>query len=392
MRAQRRSEMKGSPRWWTRGGAWGAMVVLVCLFLSPLPPLGGTDQGDPAAVPVEFPHTLQTAALPVPQAFPTPTNARSWYQRPLVLALFSIAGFTLLAGYLQWRTAALGRARRRLQHMLTARSAKVREQNKKLEDYNRELVETNRRLRETVEEKSRLLGVATHDLKNPLFGMRALSEIVLETEPLSDRARRKVDLIRESAQETLELINDLMASAASTAEGALEPEPVDVGALTEWVVHSFLPQAHRKDQMLHCTVPDAPCVVAGDRRKLREAMNNLVSNALKYSAPRESVHVSVEQHNRHVVVSVSDHGPGLSSRDQEQLFAPFQRLTPDPTGDEGSSGLGLYIVKQIVDLHEGRVEVDSTLGDGSTFSLHLPIMAGDPASEEARSADAAAGG
>ncbi|MFP4228793.1 MAG: sensor histidine kinase, partial [Salinivenus sp.] len=252
--------------------------------------------------------------------------------------------------------------------------AEVRRQNRQLEAYNRELIRTNRRLRELAEERSRLLGMAVHDLKNPLFGVRALSEIVLETESLSDRARRKLDLIRQSAQETLELINDLMDSASEVLEGRLHQEPVDLNVLARQGVRSFLPQAERKEQTIHCSVPEHPCVVNGDRQKLREAVNNLVSNALKYSPPGTSVDVTVAQDEGQVRIAVTDQGPGLSAHDQRRLFAPFQRLGPEPTGNEVSSGLGLYIVKQITDLHGGEVEVDTGLGEGSTFTLVFPAL------------------
>ena len=312
-------------------------------------------------------------------------EATAWYRSPVAVGVYAVAGLILLVGYLQWKIAILTRTRRRLEGLLSDRTAEVHRQNRQLETFNRELILTNRRLRETLEEKSRLLGVATHDLKNPLFGMRALAEILLERESLSDHGRRKVDLIRTSAQETLDQINGLMDSAASTA-GQIEEEPVDVSALAGWVVHSFEPQAQRKDQTLRCTVPDFSCVVTGDREKLREAMTNLVSNALKYAPPGTVVDVTVTQDDGAVKFAVSDEGPGLSSRDQERLFAPFQRLTPKPTGDEGTSGLGLYIVKQIVALHDGDVEVDTTLGEGSTFALVLPRLDADELPEEGNEA------
>ena len=327
-------------------------------------------------------HALVSSApgTTAPPAAPQAEEG-SWYLSPVAVGIYAVVGLFLLVGYLQWRIAILTRTRRRLEYILSDRTAEVHRQNRQLETYNRELIRTNRRLRETLEENSRLLGVATHDLKNPLFGMRALAEILLERETLSDQARRKVDLIRTSAQETLEQINGLMDSAASTA-GLTEPEPVDVSSLARWVVSSFEPQAQRKDQALQWTVSDAPCVVAGDRGKLREAMINLLSNALKYAPPGTSVGVTVTQDNGTVKFSVSDEGPGLSSRDQERLFAPFQRLTPKPTGDEGTSGLGLYIVKQIVSLHNGDVEVDTVLGEGSTFTLVLPRLDADVRSEK----------
>ncbi len=319
------------------------------------------------------PVLFASAEGPTAPAAPPQADAEAWYRSPVAVGVYAVVGLFLLVGYLQWRIAILTRTRKRLEDVLSDRTAEVHLQNRQLETYNRELIHTNKRLRETLEEKSRLLGVATHDLKNPLFGMRALAEILLERESLSERARRKIDLIRTSAQETLEQIDGLMESAASTA-GYVEDEPVNVSALAGWVVNSFEPQAQRKDQTLRCTVPDVPCIVAGDRGKLREAMINLISNALKYAPPGTSVDVTVTHADRTVRFSVSDQGPGLSMRDQERLFAPFRRLTPKPTGDEGTSGLGLYIVKQIVSLHNGDVEVDTALGEGSTFTLVLPSL------------------
>jgi len=174
--------------------------------------------------------------------------------------------------------------------------------------------------------------VAAHDLKNPLFGIRALSEIVLENEDLSQQAERKLNLIRESAEDSLHLIDELLASAASSGQAGLDVEPVDVTALVQWIVRSFEPQAERKGQALHCSVPESACVVDGDKRKLQEAIANLVSNALKYSPPGETVDVFVRRRNGTVEVAVEDDGPGLSDMDRERMFAPFQRLGPTPTG------------------------------------------------------------
>jgi signal transduction histidine kinase len=324
---------------------------------------------------------LPGAAPPVQAVADAPLP---WYRTPWAVAgaLLALAGvlFLLVKG----RTAYLEQRQEQLERRVAEQTREVQEQKHQVEAYNRELVRTNKVLRRTVEEKSQLLGMAAHDLKNPLFGIRALSEIVLESGELSARNERKVALIRASAHETLDLIDDLLASAASSAAGEPERRPVDVATLTRWVEQSFQPQAERKGQTLRCAVPaEAPCVVEGDKGKLREALGNLVSNALKYSPPDEAVTVAVRRGDDTVRVSVQDDGPGLSEADQKRMFAPFQRLTPEPTGDEGSSGLGLYIVKQIARMHDGRVEVDTAPGEGSTFTLVLPAASieADPVPE-----------
>jgi len=300
-----------------------------------------------------------------------------------LMASIVLAGLVLaiVVGLFYWRNEHLERTRERLKRQVAERTEEVERQKHQLMVYNRELLRTNEQLRQAVEEKSKLLGVAAHDLKNPLFGIRALSEIVLENEEVGARLSRKLTLIRASADEAMALIDDLLSSAA--AQTRVDAEPVEVGALAQWVVHSFEPHAERKEQVLHCSVADAACVVNGDKQKLREAIANLVSNALKYSPHGAAVHVSVYEEAGSVTVEVADAGPGLSESDQKRMFAAFQRLTPTPTGGESSSGLGLYIVKQVVDLHDGDIEVDSTPGAGSTFRIAFPAAEGDAASVSA---------
>jgi len=301
-----------------------------------------------------------------------------WYRTIWAYAAYAFLTGGLVFGVVQWRSAQLEHRAEALEKVIARRTAEVKEQARQLEVYNTELVRSNEVLQETVEQKSKLLGVAAHDLKNPLFGIRALSEVLLERGDVDDNAKRKLDLIRSSADETLTLINDLLASAASSAQAQAEMEMIDAGALAEWVAHSFQHQAERKEQRLTAAVPSEPCIVEADKRKLREAMNNLISNAIKYSPHGAPILVRVDRSDDEIHFSVEDQGPGLSVEDQHRLFAPFQRLTPEPTGDEGSSGLGLYIVKQIAELHDGDVDVETSLGEGSTFTLIIPAASAGP--------------
>ncbi|MEF8940617.1 MAG: HAMP domain-containing sensor histidine kinase, partial [Salinivenus sp.] len=298
-----------------------------------------------------------------------------WHRSPWALGAVGVGAAGLMVLLVRWRTKALERRRKELEETVAERTREGQRRKRQLEVYNRELLRTNEALRKTIEEKSRLLGVAAHDLKNPLFGIRALSEILLETGGLPEKGERKLTLIRDSADDTLRLIEDLLATAATSERTERAHQAVDLAALAQWVVRSFDPQADWKDQVLSCDVQtDAPCVVEGDKRKLREAVANLVSNALKYSPPGAEVEVHVDRRDDQVQVAVVDSGPGLSETDQQRLFAPFQRLSAEPTGGEGSSGLGLYIVKQIIDMHEGSVDVVTELGEGSTFTLLLPAI------------------
>ena len=327
-------------------------------------------------------RTVQSPSSPVqsPEGAASSPDATPWYRTPWAYVGYGVGATGLVVLLVRWRTAYLERRRQELEDVVAERTREVQHQAQQLEAYNRELLRTNEILRQTVEEKSRLLGMAAHDLKNPLFGIRALAEIVLETEALSDKTERKLTLIRDSANESIGLIDDLLSMAANAAQRESDCQDVDLAALSQWVVRSFDPQAERKQQDLSCVLlADEPCVVEGDKRKLREAISNLVSNALKYSPPGEDVTVRVDRRDDAVHVAVEDEGPGLTEKDQQRMFVPFQRLSAEPTGDEGSSGLGLYIVKQIVETHDGEVEVDSVPGEGSTFTLVLPATAPDGA-------------
>ncbi len=301
-----------------------------------------------------------------------------WYRTVWAYAAYALLMGGIVFGAVQLRSAQLEWRARELEQVIADRTAEVKQQARQLEVFNTELVRSNEVLQETVEEKSKLLGVAAHDLKNPLFGIRALSEVLIEREDVGERAERKLHLIRESAEETLTLINNLLNSAASSAHAQTEMEMIDAAALAEWVTQSFQLQADRKGQTLTCSVPSSACMVEADKRKLREAMNNLISNAIKYSPHDAPIEVIVDRDDHEISFSVRDEGPGLSPEDQKRLFTPFQRLTPEPTGDEGSSGLGLYIVQQIAYLHDGDVMVETELGEGSTFTLILPAASAGP--------------
>ncbi len=296
-----------------------------------------------------------------------------WYRTTWAYLLYIILGAAALSGIVWWRSAHLQARARRLEQLVDERTAEVQEQAEQLELYNRALQQSNRELNEALEEKSELLGVAAHDLKNPLFGIRGLAEVLLDDADLDESDHRKIKLIHESADETLTLINNLLDSAAaSSGQVNLDLQPLDLCEVAQWVVRRFEPQAERKDQELSFSATEADCTVNADEEKLRESMSNLVSNAVKYAPLESTIEVEVRRVNGEVQFLVHDEGPGLSPQEQENLFAPFQRLSPEPTGGESSSGLGLYIVKQLVDLQDGRVAVESEKGEGSTFMFALP--------------------
>lgn len=283
----------------------------------------------------------------------------------------------LLVVAVGWSVRRLMQRNERLEQLVEQRTAHIRLQARQLARYNAELIRSNKMLQETMDEKSKVLGVAAHDLKNSVFGIRALTEIMLEEDPATEGMARRLSLVHNSAEEAMELISNLLSSAASSVHGQLDKHVVDAGAMTEVIAHSFAEQAKRKGQTITCTMSASDIFVEGDEDRLREAINNLVSNAVKYAPLDSRIRLNVTATESDVYIAVSDEGPGLSDHEQKGLFTPFKRLSPEPTGNEGSSGLGLYIVKQIVERHDGAIKVNSTKGEGSTFTLILPRVEPD---------------
>jgi signal transduction histidine kinase len=222
-----------------------------------------------------------------------------------------------------------------------------------------------------------------HDVKSPLLAIRRLSERLLEnSDSLSEKERRRLELIHASAEEASTSLEEFNLSSTLNAEASDDhaPEPVDVAQLAEEIVGSFRAHAECKSQTLRVDADDrADCTVLGDPLQLREAMNNLVSNALKFSPSGSTIEVQVRRSQDTVRFSVTDPGPGLSEREQDRLFEPLCNVGPDPTDGEDSTGVGLYIARRIVEEHEGTVEVESEKGTGSTFRFTLPA-ASSPAS------------
>ena len=219
---------------------------------------------------------------------------------------------------------------------------------------------------------SRQLSAVLHELKNPILAIERLSDILLEEEKLSNDTKRKIELIYTSAKEASGYLEEMDFSSPPVLVDNFTFEPVDVVDLAEQVVESFQPHAEYKNQELRRADFAESAVVVGDEVRLQEAMKNLVNNALKYSPHGETVEVWVTRSEETVRFSVSDSGPGLEEDDLDRLFKPFQRLAQQPTDGEVSLGLGLYLVKEIIGRHEGEVDVETTRGEGSTFTLILP--------------------
>jgi signal transduction histidine kinase len=170
------------------------------------------------------------------------------------------------------------------------------------------------------------------------------------------------------------MVDTLIADAMIDAlDITIRHEPVEIVELVEEVIEAGQPLAEKKKQVIRISRPPS-FVINGDTDRLREAIDNIVGNAIKYTPIGGKIDVEVASVGGEALIRVRDNGPGLSPEDQGRLFGRFQRLSAKPTGGESSTGLGLSIAKQIIDLHGGRITAESGgAGKGTTFAIMLPL-------------------
>jgi signal transduction histidine kinase len=171
----------------------------------------------------------------------------------------------------------------------------------------------------------------------------------------------------------VEMVQNLLdANRIERGEMKLNLAPTELGAAVNQVVETQRSHATVKQQTIHLETETTPVVVMVDPGVALQVMENLVSNAVKYSPPGKAIFVRLKKQAQGVRVEVQDEGPGLSAEDQKKLFGKFARLSAKPTGGEHSTGLGLSIVKKMVEAMNGKVWCESELGRGATFIVEFP--------------------
>jgi signal transduction histidine kinase len=253
-----------------------------------------------------------------------------------------------------------------------------------LEQTNKRLEEANEQLRLLDAEKSDLLGIVAHDLKNPLAGiMLGASTLKHKSQTITtERLTSIATNILLSSERMVNLINNLLdLNALERGALTLQPTRLNLAQLVEMMYEQHTEYASTKSITLTLQMPVQQALIYADRNAILQVIDNLLSNAIKYSPLNTTVvlllHQTVisqapEQHE--VVLSVKDQGPGLTAEDQQRLFTKFVRLSARPTGGEQSSGLGLSIAKKLVDAMHGRIWCESDYGNGATFLVAFPLV------------------
>ncbi len=238
-----------------------------------------------------------------------------------------------------------------------------------------ELKLARERLREMNDEKNEFMGIAAHDLRNPLSAIKGYSEMVIEDaqalphHDIEEHGRKILD----TAARMAEMVQNLLdANRIERGEMQVNLVPTELAAVLSAVVETQRPRAAAKQQTIHLEGVPGPVSVLADPTIVVQVLENLVSNAVKYSPPGKNIWISLRQEPGGVGCEVRDEGPGLSAEDQKKLFGKFARLSAKPTGGEHSTGLGLSIVKKMVEAMNGRVWCESELGKGATFVVQFP--------------------
>lgn len=289
------------------------------------------------------------------------------------LAICLIATLAVGAGIYRTVTWYQGRLERRYREL--------EEKNREIDSQRRRLERQSGELTALLREKDEFYSIVAHDLKAPLIGIGGLARLLREGEMTAGEARESVDLIIRSATDMTRLVKNLLDIHSIDAAPEFKAEAFDLCELVRAAAESFSFQARSKRIDLLVQLPaEAICIAAG-RNWMETVVNNLLSNAIKFSGEQSAVTVAATRAGERVRLTVRDQGPGIAAEEQDRLFQRFSRLSTRATGGESSTGLGLYIVRQVVEQLGGTVVCESTPGHGATFIVDLPATSCAPPAE-----------
>jgi signal transduction histidine kinase len=287
------------------------------------------------------------------------------FRRVLVLCILMALLLAALLGFRYWERVLVERRLRQARDTLRQALDDAESARKRAEEADRV--------------KTEMLGIAAHDLRNPMSSILGFADLIRSEPESLANAKRHAGIIVNAAQRTLRLLTDLLESATlDTGRVELRLATLDFSELVAEAIERQRERAGAKQQQIEFSGAHN-ALVRADADRLHQIMDNLLSNAIKFSPAGSQIDVKVINAEQEVRVEVRDAGPGFREQDRNLLFKRFQRLSARPTGGESSTGLGLSIVRDLVTLHGGVVRADPA-GDrkGSVFSVSLP-QPGKPA-------------
>ncbi|MBI1256451.1 MAG: response regulator [Chloroflexi bacterium] len=258
----------------------------------------------------------------------------------------------------------------------------LQEQNAQLEQRVRErtaaLEEANQHMQTLITQKDAFLGMAAHDLRTPITVVQGFADLLVHARANPEDTKEFVGIIRDTLNQMLSLLDDILdITAIASGKLTLRPDVVEVKTFVERIVKLNRYIGAQKQIALVADLEPKLPAMAFDPQRIEQVLNNLISNAFKFSHTDKTVTVRVRRIDQSVEFSVIDQGQGIPADEIDKVFGEFQRVSTKPTADEHSTGLGLSICKRIVQLHEGQIGVESEVGVGSRFFFTLPLITDD---------------
>jgi signal transduction histidine kinase len=229
--------------------------------------------------------------------------------------------------------------------------------------------------------KTQFLATMSHELRTPLTAILGYEELLADevSGPVTPLQHQQLERIRMSALHLLGLINELLSfSRLEAGQETVLREPVELRGVLEEAAVIIEPLARSKGLTLTLDAPESPIVITTDRGKVRQMLVNLLSNAVKFTA-RGTITLGARGDASHACFTVRDTGIGIAPEKLETIFTPFAQVEPALTRSAGGTGLGLSVTRRLAHLLGGEVEVESEVGEGSTFTIRLPSAQGTAA-------------
>ena len=244
---------------------------------------------------------------------------------------------------------------------------------KEVSKQTKELVENNKKLEELDREKDGIIGIMAHDLRGPLNNIQGLSQLIESNENLDDEQKTYIGYIHKSVRNGNSLITNLLfMSNVNHPEKTIELKDIELSEFIEEWEKSYISRLDEKNQELRKFIDKKPLLIHSDQKLVTRIFDNLMTNAIKFSNKGNKIDLSVKSSNDSIMISFKDYGPGMSEADKNKAFKMFQKLSARPTDGESSHGLGLAIIKTLVEKLEGSIKIESELGQGTAFIIRLP--------------------
>lgn len=300
----------------------------------------------------------------------------TWWAKTIWITLFFGSFFT----FYKVRTSTLKVQKRKLLVQVEERTKELKNANEelnttleKLQESHDEITRKNGHLTDLNREKDGIMDVVAHDLRSPLNNIEGLVTILPLEGPLTNEQQQHIERIKNQVYSGKNLINDLLDIHAYGHEGTqLNLTEVSLDLYLSEIISSYNALLEKKSQNIVLDFKSQQAVIVTDKSILRRILDNLLTNAMKFSRMGTTITLACWQQNGFVKISVADQGPGISEDDQKKMFKMFQKLSARPTGGESSNGLGLSIIKTLTEKLKGTIEVKSTLGKGTEFTISLP--------------------